>query len=77
MNYGYTDVRELNVSVQLTLHDIDRLRKCIENFEPSENVWFFKRFKEMLRECQDKAAEVMDAESKHIKRDLEIEDETN
>jgi hypothetical protein len=73
MNYGYTDIRELNVSLQLTLHDIDRLRRCIAEFEPDENVWFFRRFKEVLRECQKQAANSMDLEAQHIKRDLESE----
>jgi hypothetical protein len=73
MNYGYTDIKELNVSLQLTLHDIDRLRHCLAEFEPTENVWFFKRFKELLRECQDKAADSMQTECQHIKRELENE----
>jgi hypothetical protein len=73
MNYYYTDINELNVTIQLSLHDIDRLRRCIAEFEPTENTWFFKRFKEMLRECQDKAASSMQTESQHIKRQLENE----
>jgi hypothetical protein len=73
MNYVYTDIRELNVSLQLTLHDIDRLRRCLAEFEPDENVWFFRRFKEVLRECQDKAADSMQTECQHIKRELENE----
>lgn len=77
MNYGYTDINELNVSIQLSLHDINRLRHCIADFEPAENVWFFKRFKEVLRECQKQAATSMECESQHIKRELEAEDETN
>lgn len=73
MKCTYTDISELQVNLSLGLHDIDRLRRCIAEFEPAENVWFFKRFKETLRECQQKAADTMEAESKHIKRELENE----
>jgi predicted component of type VI protein secretion system len=73
MKYGYTDINELQVSVHLSLHDIDRLRRCIAEFEPAENVWFFKRFKEVLRECQKQAATSMQTECQHIKRELENE----
>ena len=75
MKYGYTDIRELQVSVILSLHDIDRLRRCIAEFEPEENVWFFRRFKETLKETQLKVAESMDFEARHIKQ--ENTDETN
>ena len=73
MKYGYTDINELQVSVHLSLHDIDRLRRCIAEFEPSENTWFFKRFKEVLRQCQKEAADRMQTECQHIKRELENE----
>lgn len=77
MEYAYTDIGELNVSLRLTLNDIDRLRRCIAEFEPEENVWFFRRFKETLRECQKQAAESMQNQSEHIKCLLEEENETN
>ncbi len=77
MKVNYTDINELQVFVSFSLHDIDRLRRCIAEFEPEENVWFFKRFKETLRECQEKAAASMETECQHIKRELESENEAN
>lgn len=73
MKVNYTDINELQVYVSFSLHDIDRLRRCIAEFEPAESAWFFKRFKETLRECQEKAAASMETESQHIKRELENE----
>lgn len=73
MKVNYTDINELQVFVSFSLHDIDRLRRCIAEFEPTENVWFFKRFKETLRECQEKAVASMETECQHIKRELENE----
>lgn len=73
MKCTYTDISELQVHVSFSLHDVDRLRRCIAKFEPEENQWFFKRFKETLRECQEKAVASMETECQHITRELENE----
>lgn len=73
MQVTYTDISELQVHLSLGLNDIDRLRRCLAEFEPTESAWFFRRFKEMLRECQEKAVASMESESQHLKRQLENE----
>ena len=77
MKYSYTDINDLQISISFSLSDIERLRNCVRDFEPEEHKWMFKRFKETLKEAQLKAAETMDFEARHIKRELESKDETN
>lgn len=73
MQVTYTDISELQVHLSLGLNDIDRLRRSLAEFEPTENAFFFKRFKETLRQCQEKAVASMQSECNHLKRELENE----
>ena len=73
MKYSYTDINDLQININFSLSDIERLRDCVRDFEPEEHKWMFKRFKETLKEAQLKAAEAMDLEARHIKRELENE----
>lgn len=77
MKYIYADISDLRVHVALSLHDIDRLRRCIAEFEPEENAWFFKRFKETLRECQEQTVSAMESECSAMRTEFKAEDQVN
>jgi hypothetical protein len=75
MKYSYTDINDVQINITFSLNDVQRLRDCVRDFEPEEHKWMFKQFKETLKESELKAAEAMDLEARHIKR--ENKDETN
>jgi frataxin-like iron-binding protein CyaY len=67
MKYGYTEVSDIVINVQMTAHDIQRLIKIVEDYTGEDNKWFASNTAATLRDCLNKSADAMIGEGQYLK----------
>lgn len=69
MKYIYTDISDLKISFQMSLHDIERLSEIMTGVESIQYKWFLDQFKETLRESRLRCADELESNAKLIRKE--------
>lgn len=78
MEYKFSDVSTMQISIGMSLSDIDALRKLLVAVQSNEQSgmasWRVRRYIRALAEAQAKAAEVLAYEAKALAETAKLDD---